>query len=60
MGAVVRYTHLCHLLPVGLGVEGGLSEQGGVLLGGHTELIVEGVMPDLTRRGGREELVRAL
>ncbi|KAJ0062770.1 hypothetical protein NL108_004394, partial [Boleophthalmus pectinirostris] len=32
---------------VGFGVEGGLSEQGGVLLGGHTQLIVKGVVPDL-------------
>ncbi len=40
-------THLGHLLPVGLGVEGGLSEKDGVLLGGDAELVVEGVMPDL-------------
>ena len=38
---------LCHLLTVGLGVEGGLSEQDWVLLRGNMELIVEGVMPDL-------------
>ncbi|KFR13484.1 hypothetical protein N306_12013, partial [Opisthocomus hoazin] len=38
---------LGHLLPVGFGVEGGLGEQGGVLLGGHTQLVVEGVVPDL-------------
>lgn len=38
---------LGHLLPVGLGVEGGLSEQGGVLLRGHTQLVVESVVPDL-------------
>ena len=38
--------YLGHLLPVGLGVEGGLSEQGGVLLGGHSQLVVEGVVPD--------------
>ncbi|KAF7254449.1 Tubby-related protein 4, partial [Varanus komodoensis] len=38
---------LGHLFTVGLGVEGGLSEQGGVLLRGHAELIVEGVVPDL-------------
>jgi hypothetical protein len=38
---------LGHLLPVGLGVEGGLGEQDGLLLGGHAELVVEGVMPDL-------------
>ena len=38
---------LSHLLPVGLGVEGSLSEEDGVFLGSHTELIVEGVVPDL-------------
>ncbi len=38
---------LGHLLTVGLGVEGGLSQQDWMLLRGNTELIVEGVMPDL-------------
>ena len=38
---------LGHLLTVGLGVDGRLSEQDGVLLGGHTQLVVEGVVPDL-------------
>lgn len=38
---------LGHLLTVSLGVERGLSEEDGVLLGSHTELVVEGVMPDL-------------
>merc|ERR1719384_1152685 len=38
---------LGHLLPVGLGVEGSLSQEDGLLLRGNTELIVEGVMPDL-------------
>ncbi|KGL84464.1 hypothetical protein N309_05501, partial [Tinamus guttatus] len=38
---------LCHLLTVGLGVEGCLGEQHGVLLRRHTQLIVEGVVPDL-------------
>ena len=38
---------LGHLLPVGLGVEGSLSEQDRVLLRSNTELIVEGVVPDL-------------
>merc|ERR1712228_1126589 len=38
---------LGHLLPVGLGVEGSLSQQDGLLLGGNTELVVEGVVPDL-------------
>merc|ERR1719223_1991796 len=39
--------NLSHLLSVGLGVEGSLSEQDGLLLRGNTELVVEGVMPDL-------------
>ena len=34
-------------VPVGLGVEGGLGQQDGVLLGGNTQLVVEGVVPDL-------------
>ena len=38
---------LGHLLTVGLGVDGSLSEQHGVLLWGHTKLVVESVMPDL-------------
>merc|ERR1711953_798169 len=38
---------LSHLLPVRLGVEGSLSEEDRVFLGSHTELIVEGVVPDL-------------
>jgi hypothetical protein len=38
---------LGHLLAVGLGVERGLGEQHGVLLGGDAELVVEGVVPDL-------------
>jgi hypothetical protein len=38
---------LGHLLPVGFGVEGSLSEEDGVFLGGNSQLIVEGVMPDL-------------
>jgi hypothetical protein len=38
---------LGHLLSVGLGVDGGLGEQDGVLLGGDTQLVVEGVVPDL-------------
>merc|ERR1719354_723010 len=39
--------NLSHLLSVGLGVKGSLSEEDGLLLGGNTELVVEGVMPDL-------------
>merc|ERR1719330_564657 len=38
---------LGHLLTVSLGVEGSLSEEDGLLLRGNTELVVEGVMPDL-------------
>merc|ERR1712186_21440 len=47
-GGVEGLEHdLSHLLPVGLGVEGSLGQEDGVLLGGDTELVVEGVMPDL-------------
>merc|ERR1719234_1438005 len=47
-GGVEGLEHdLGHLLPVGLGVEGGLGQEDWVLLGGNTQLIVEGVMPDL-------------
>jgi hypothetical protein len=47
-GAVEGLEHdLGHLLTVGLGVKGGLSEEDGVLLGGNAELVVEGVVPDL-------------
>merc|ERR1712008_501052 len=38
---------LSHLLTVSLGVEGSLSEEDGLFLGGNTEFIVEGVVPDL-------------
>merc|ERR1719483_1033431 len=38
---------LGHLLTVSLWVKGGLSQQDGLLLRGNTELIVEGVVPDL-------------
>jgi len=38
---------LGHALTVSLGVEGSLGEEDGVLLGGDTELVVEGVVPDL-------------
>ena len=37
---------LSHLLTVGLGVEGSLSDEDRVLLRVHAELVVEGVMPD--------------
>merc|ERR1740121_199367 len=38
---------LSHLLTVSLGVKGSLSQEDGLLLGGNTELVVEGVVPDL-------------
>merc|ERR1712107_365971 len=38
---------LGHLISVGLGVEGSLSQEDGLLLGGNSELVVEGVVPDL-------------
>merc|ERR1712055_49016 len=38
---------LSHLFAVSLWVEGSLSQEDGLFLGGNTELIVEGVMPDL-------------
>ena len=45
---VERLEHdLCHLLPVGLGVEWGLSEQNWLLLGGNAQLVIECVVPDL-------------
>ena len=47
-GAVEGLEHdLGHLFSVGLGVEGGFGQENGVFLGGDTELVVEGVMPDL-------------
>merc|ERR1719245_619020 len=38
---------LCHLFSIGFGVEGSLCEKDWVFLRGNTELIVEGVVPDL-------------
>merc|ERR1719341_3243876 len=38
---------LCHLLTVSLGVEGSFSQEDGLFLRGNTELVVEGVVPDL-------------
>lgn len=38
---------LGHLLAVGLWIERGLGEEDGVLFGGDSELVVEGVVPDL-------------
>ena len=49
---------LGHLLPVGLGVEWGLGQQHWVLLGGHTQLVVEGVVPDLQEGREGEEVGR--
>lgn len=47
-GGVEGLEHdLGHLLTVGLGVDGSLSQEDGVLLGGNTELVVEGVVPNL-------------
>jgi hypothetical protein len=47
-GGVEGLEHnLSHLFSVGLGVQGGFSEQDGVFLRSNTELVVEGVMPDL-------------
>merc|ERR1719153_1724835 len=39
--------NLSHLLTVSLWVEGSLSQKDGLFLRGNTELIVEGVVPDL-------------
>lgn len=47
-------SYLGHLLPVGLGVQGGLCEQGGVLFWCYPQLIVEGVVPDLVGTKARE------
>merc|ERR1712240_624013 len=38
---------LSHLLSVSLGVERSLGQEDWVFLGGNTELVVEGMMPDL-------------
>merc|ERR1711892_472033 len=38
---------LGHLLTVSLGVEGSLSQEDGLFLGGNTEFVVKGVVPDL-------------
>ncbi|KAF4519541.1 hypothetical protein B566_EDAN009444 [Ephemera danica] len=40
-------THLSHLFTVGLGVKGSLCQENGVFLRGDSQLIVEGMMPDL-------------
>ena len=46
-GWVKVRSNLGHLLAVCLGVEGGLCEEDWVLLGCHTQLVVESVMPNL-------------
>ena len=38
---------LSHLLTVGLGVKRGFGQKNGVLLGGNTEFVVKGVVPNL-------------
>merc|ERR1719173_297793 len=38
---------LGHLLPVSLWVQGSFSQENGLFLGGNTEFVVEGVVPDL-------------
>lgn len=43
--------YLGHFLPVGLGVQGCLGEQGWMLFRCNTKLIVERVVPDLGGRG---------
>ncbi|KFW82934.1 hypothetical protein N305_06045, partial [Manacus vitellinus] len=58
-GGDIEAPHLRHLLPVGLGVEGGLGEQGRVLLGGHAQLVVEGMVPDLRQAKDSWGLTRA-
>ena len=42
---------LRHALAVGLGVQRGLRQQHRVLLRGHSQLVVEGVVPDLLLSG---------
>merc|ERR1719322_1572609 len=47
-GGVKGLKHdLGHLLPVGLGVERSLGQENWMFLGGNTELIIEGMMPNL-------------
>lgn len=47
-GGVEGFKHdLGHLLAVRLGVQGSFGQENGVFLGGNTEFIVEGVVPDL-------------
>ena len=47
-GSIEGFEHdLGHLFTVGFGVEGGLGEQDGMLLGSNTEFIVESMVPNL-------------
>merc|ERR1712013_781428 len=47
-GRVEGFEHdLCHLLSVGFGIKWGFGQENGVFLGGNTEFVVEGMMPDL-------------
>lgn len=46
--------YLGHFLPVGLGVQGCLGEQGWMLFRGNTKLIVERVVPDLSGNQGEK------
>ncbi|KFU93518.1 hypothetical protein M959_10685, partial [Chaetura pelagica] len=42
-----RHVYLCHLLSVGLRIQGSFCQQHRVLLGSHPQLVVEGVVPNL-------------
>ena len=46
---------LGHLFTVGLWVEGSLGQEDWVLLWGHSELVVEGVVPDLEERNKKAD-----
>lgn len=48
-----------HLLSVDLGIEGSLSQEDGVLLWCDTELVVEGVMPDLQKSKPSQKSAKA-
>jgi len=46
-GGVEGFEHdLGHLLSVSFGIEGSFGQENGVLFGGNTQFVVEGVMPD--------------
>ena len=47
---------LGYLFTVGLWIKGSLSQEDWVVLWGHSELVVEGVVPDLKRRNGRSRV----